>query len=117
MAVNNAINYLIDNTPSTIAAYSGTLPLSGEAVVYRITGGASTNTLGKKRLYQSHNFNAIVRGGKDDEAVANMADSIIDALDMNKTDIVQCNITQEPIYAYRDDNNNIHYSFSGVVIL
>lgn len=117
MAANDAINYLIDKTTSIVTAYSGMLPMSGNAVVYRITGGQSTNTLSKKRQYQTHQFNAIVRGGTNDEAVAVLADSLVIALDMDNTNIVQCNVTEEPQYAYKDENNNIHYSFSGEVII
>lgn len=117
MASNNAIQYLIDKTTSIVDAYSPKLPHKGNAVVYRLTGGQSTNALSKTRQYQTHSFNAIVRGDKDDTTASSLADSLVEALDMDNTNIIQCNITSEPQYAYTDDNENIHYTFSGEVIL
>lgn len=116
MSVNTAIDYLINNTP-TIDAYSETLPLEGIAVVYRVLPSTTVKKL-SGRSYSTYSFNAIVRGEKDSTALLNICQSIVEALDLSTdSNIVQCNVTTEPNYAFKDDNGNLHYTFNVDVLV
>lgn len=118
MSVNTAVNYLIGATSTLATGYSPTLPETGTAVVYRALTGTTSKTLAKTRQYSTIPFNAIIRGGQDDAVVAELADDMVELLDMSTgTGIIQCNVTGEPQYAYTDDNENICYTFNLEVLV
>lgn len=117
--INEAYDYLIEQTSSIIEAYSETFPIDSplEAVCYRVTGGTTTKTLSKKRLYTRYSVNAIVRGEQNSTDIATNCDLLVEALDMNQDGVSMCLVTSEPQYAYTDDNGNLNYTFSIEIII
>lgn len=115
--LDTAYQYLIDSVDSLIEGYSETLPREGQAITFRCTNAEVQKNLNGRRYY-TYSFNAIVRGGKDSSALTSLCDSITVLIDLEQTaDIIQCNVTSEPIYAYKDENGNLHYSFGVDVII
>lgn len=115
--INNAYDFLIATTAGLVDGYSETLPAKGKAVVYRLIGGITSKTLSKNRQYTTYQFNALVRGGKDSSELSQLCDDMVLVLDLNGTGIIQCNVTNEPQYAYKDDNGNLHYTFTVEVLI
>ena len=110
-------DYLIGKTNSIVASYSEQLPISGKAAVYRLTGGEAIKSLNKTRQYASYSFNVLVRGEQDSDEVVSICEDMVNALDMDQTDVIITLVTSEPQYAYTDDNGNLNYTFNVMVKL
>lgn len=116
--LNDAYSYLINKVSTVMDGYSEMLPKVGQAVAFRSIGGTTAKTLGTTRQYTTFSFNAVVRGEKDSSDIADKCMQMVLLLDMDQSgDIVQCNVTNEPQYAYKDENGNLNYTFNLDVII
>ena len=101
--------------------YSPDLPQNDEIIVALSLGeGTSERAIGKDILYSDIPFYLLIRGTSNDTDTRAIADSIFKQLD-HKTDlknddlriiIISCNL---PNYAFRDENQRIHYNINCTV--
>lgn len=101
--------------------YSPDLPQNDENIVALSLGeGTSERAIGKDILYSDIPFYLLIRGTSNDTDTRAIADSIFKQLD-HKTDlvnddlriiIISCNL---PNYAFRDENQRIHYNINCTV--
>lgn len=101
--------------------YSPDLPQNDEIIVALSLGeGTNERAIGKGILYSDIPFYLLIRGTSNDTDTRTIADSIFKQLD-HKTDlenddlriiIISCNL---PNYAFRDENQRIHYNINCTV--
>ena len=101
--------------------YSPDLPQNDENIVALSLGeGTNTRTIGKDILYSDIPFYLLIRGTSNDTDTRTIADTIFKQLDY-KTDLenddlriilISCNL---PNYAFRDENQRIHYNINATV--
>lgn len=98
--------------------YSPDLPQEKENIVALSLGeGVNERALGKDILYSDIPFYLLIRGTSNDNNTRTTADTIFKQLDL-KTNIendklrvilISCNL---PNYAFRDENQRIHYNIN-----
>ena len=98
--------------------YSPDLPQNLEKIVAISLGeGTNERSLNKDILYSRIPFYLLIRGTSNDTETRGIADTIFKQLD-HKTDLeneglrvilISCNI---PNYAFRDENQRIHYNIN-----
>lgn len=98
--------------------YSPDLPQDSEKIVAISLGeGTNERSLNKDILYSRIPFYLLIRGTSNDTETRSVADTIFKQLD-HKTDLenddlrvilISCNM---PNYAFRDENQRIHYNIN-----
>lgn len=98
--------------------YSPDLPQGTEKIVAISLGeGTNERSLNKDILYSRIPFYLLIRGTSDDAETRSVADTIFKKLD-HKTELetdnlrvilISCNM---PNYAFRDENQRIHYNIN-----
>ena len=98
--------------------YSPDLPQNEENIVAISLGeGTNERSLNKDILYSRIPFYLLIRGTSDDRETRSIADTIFKQLD-HKTNLedddlrvilISCNM---PNYAFRDENQRIHYNIN-----
>ena len=98
--------------------YSPDLPQNDENIVALSLGeGTNQRAIGKDILYSDISFYLLIRGTSNDTNTRTIADTIFQQLD-HKTSLendnlrvilISCNI---PNYAFRDENQRIHYNIN-----
>lgn len=98
--------------------YSPDLPQNDESCIAVSLGeGTNTRAIGKDILYSDIPFYLLIRGTSNDTETRGIADTIFKQLD-HKTDLendnlrvilISCNM---PNYAFRDENQRIHYNIN-----
>ena len=101
--------------------YSPDLPQNEEDIVAISLGeGTNERSLNKDILYSRIPFYLLIRGTSNDTETRSIADTIFKQLD-HKTDLenddlrvilISCNM---PNYAFRDENQRIHYNINANV--
>lgn len=98
--------------------YSPDLPQDGENIVALSLGeGTNQRAIGKDILYSDIPFYLLIRGTSNDGDTRNIADTIFKQLDHKtglenddlKVILISCNM---PNYAFRDENQRIHYNLN-----
>ena len=119
MSVEGLITLLRNEIEKTgYKCYSPDLPQNGEKIVAISLGeGTNERSLSKDILYSRIPFYLLIRGTSSDTETRNIADTIFKQLD-HKTSLenddlrvilISCNI---PNYAFRDENQRIHYNIN-----
>lgn len=98
--------------------YSPDLPQNDENIVALSLGeGTNQRAIGKDILYSDISFYLLIRGTSNDTNTRTIADTIFQQLD-HKTSLendnlrvilISCNL---PNYAFRDENQRIHYNIN-----
>lgn len=98
--------------------YSPDLPQDGENIIALSLGeGTNQRALNKNILYSDIPFYLLIRGTSNDTNTRTIADTIFKQLD-HKTNLendklrvilISCNL---PNYAFRDENQRIHYNIN-----
>lgn len=98
--------------------YSPDLPQDGENIMALSLGeGTNQRALNKDIIYSDISFYLLIRGTSNDTETRSIADAIFKQLD-HKTNLendnlrvilISCNI---PNYAFRDENQRIHYNIN-----
>ena len=98
--------------------YSPDLPQNDENIVALSLGeGTNQRAIGKDILYSDISFYLLIRGTSNDTNTRTIADTIFQQLD-HKTSLendnlrvilISCNM---PNYAFRDENQRIHYNIN-----
>ena len=98
--------------------YSPDLPQNDENIVALSLGeGTNQRAIGKDILYSDISFYLLIRGTSNDTETRGIADTIFKQLD-HKTSLendnlrvilISCNL---PNYAFRDENQRIHYNIN-----
>ena len=98
--------------------YSPDLPQNDENIVALSLGeGTNQRAIGKDILYSDISFYLLIRGTSNDTETRSIADTIFKQLD-HKTNLendnlrvilISCNM---PNYAFRDENQRIHYNIN-----
>ena len=98
--------------------YSPDLPQNDENIVALSLGeGTNQRAIGKDILYSDISFYLLIRGTSNDAETRSVADTIFKKLD-HKTELetdnlrvilISCNM---PNYAFRDENQRIHYNIN-----
>ena len=98
--------------------YSPDLPQNDENIVALSLGeGTNQRVIGKDILYSDISFYLLIRGTSNDTNTRTIADTIFQQLD-HKTSLendnlrvilISCNL---PNYAFRDENQRIHYNIN-----
>ena len=98
--------------------YSPDLPQNDENIVALSLGeGTNQRAIGKDILYSDISFYLLIRGTSNDANTRTIADTIFQQLD-HKTSLendnlrvilISCNL---PNYAFRDENQRIHYNIN-----
>lgn len=98
--------------------YSPDLPQDGENIIALSLGeGTNQRALNKDILYSDIPFYLLIRGTSNDTNTRTIADTIFKQLD-HKTNLendklrvilISCNL---PNYAFRDENQRIHYNIN-----
>lgn len=104
-----------------IKCYSPDLP-HNDNICCSISLGTGTNerSLGKDILYSSIPFYLLIRGTTNDLETRSIADAIFNKLD-HKTSLENDNLDiiliscSTPNYAFRDENERIHYNINATV--
>lgn len=101
--------------------YSPDLPQDGENIVAISLGdGTNERAIGKDILYSDIPFYLLIRGTSNDTEARSISDTVFKQLD-HKTNLenddlniilISCNI---PNYAFRDENQRIHYNINCTV--
>lgn len=101
--------------------YSPDLPQNDEIIVALSLGeGTNERAIGKDILYSDIPFYLLIRGTSNDTETRSVADAIFKQLD-HKTSLendnlrvilISCNL---PNYAFRDENQRIHYNINCTV--
>lgn len=101
--------------------YSPDLPQESENTVALSLGeGTNQRAIGKDILYSDIPFYLLIRGTSNDTNTRTIADTIFKQLD-HKTDLendylrvilISCNL---PNYAFRDENQRIHYNINATI--
>lgn len=101
--------------------YSPDLPQKSENIVALSLGeGTNQRAIGKDVLYSDIPFYLLIRGTSNDTNTRTIADTIFKQLD-HKTDLendylrvilISCNL---PNYAFRDENQRIHYNINATI--
>ena len=101
--------------------YSPDLPQKSENIVALSLGeGTNQRAIGKDVLYSDISFYLLIRGTSNDTNTRTIADTIFKQLD-HKTDLendylrvilISCNL---PNYAFRDENQRIHYNINATI--
>ncbi len=109
----------IIETTSIEKAYSPDLQTNGENIcAVTLLAGSITNGSCKRMLYSSPTFRVLIRGNKDDKNTRKLADEVINALNLLKNvnftggRVIGIEATSPPIYAFRDENQRIHYNIT-----
>lgn len=119
MNIESLITFLRNEIEKTsYKCYSPDLPQNGENIVALSIGeGTNERSLNKDILYSRIPFYLLIRGTSNDTETRSIADTIFKQLD-HKTDLendnlrvilISCNM---PNYAFRDENQRIHYNIN-----
>lgn len=98
--------------------YSPDLPHSDEICVAISLGeGENQRSLGKTILYSEIPFYLLIRGTSDDIETRGIADTVFNLLDHNtsiKNEYITITLItcKTPNYAFRDENQRIHYNIN-----
>lgn len=117
--INDLVTLLRNEIEKTgYKCYSPDLPQELENIVALSLGeGTNERAIGKDILYSDIPFYLLIRGTSDDKETRGIADDIFKQLD-HKTDLenynlrvilISCNL---PNYAFRDENQRIHYNIN-----
>ena len=119
MNTENLVTLLRNEIEKTgYKCYSPDLPQNDENIVALSLGeGTNQRAIGKDILYSDISFYLLIRGTSNDTNTRTIADTIFQQLD-HKTSLendnlrvilISCNI---PNYAFRDENQRIHYNIN-----
>ncbi len=106
---------------TTYKCYSPDLPQDGENIVALSLGeGTNQRAIGKDIVYSDIPFYLLIRGTSNDTNTRTIADTIFKQLDHKKDleneqlriILISCNL---PGYAFRDENQRIHYNINATV--
>lgn len=106
---------------TTYKCYSPDLPQDGENIVALSLGeGTNQRAIGKDIVYSDIPFYLLIRGTSNDTNTRTIADTIFKQLDHKKDleneqlriILISCNL---PGYAFRDENQRIHYNINVTV--
>lgn len=106
---------------TTYKCYSPDLPQGGENIVALSLGeGTNQRAIGKDIVYSDIPFYLLIRGTSNDTNTRTIADTIFKQLDHKKDleneqlriILISCNL---PGYAFRDENQRIHYNINATV--
>ena len=98
--------------------YSPDLPQNDENIVALSLGeGTNQRAIGKDILYSDISFYLLIRGTSNDTETRGIADAIFKQLDHKislenddlRVILISCNM---PNYAFRDENQRIHYNIN-----
>ena len=117
--INDLVTLLRNEIEKTgYKCYSPDLPQELENIVALSLGeGTNERAIGKDILYSDIPFYLLIRGTSNDTNTRTIADTIFKQLD-HKTDLendnlrvilISCNL---PNYAFRDENQRIHYNIN-----
>ena len=117
--INDLVTLLRNKIEKTgYKCYSPDLPQELENIVALSLGeGTNERAIGRDILYSDIPFYLLIRGTSDDTETRSIADNIFKQLD-HKTDLendnlrvilISCNL---PNYAFRDENQRIHYNIN-----
>ena len=122
MNIKSLINLLTEEINKTgYKCYSPDLPQNDkECVVFQISPGTNQGAINKNILYSDIPFYLLIRGTNDDEYTSGIADTIFNRLhhkenvenDDLRIILISCST---PNYAFRDENQRIHYNINSTV--
>ena len=117
--INDLVTLLRNEIEKTgYKCYSPDLPQELENIVALSLGeGANERAIGKDILYSDIPFYLLIRGTSNDTNTRTIADTIFKQLDHKKSlendnlrvILISCNL---PNYAFRDENQRIHYNIN-----
>lgn len=112
------IRELIEAT-SIVKAYSPDLVQDGEDIcAVTLLSGNTTNALNNTMLYSGLQFRVLIRGSQNDKDTRKLADEVFNALHLQKDidftggKIINVVATSIPQYAFRDENQRVHYNIT-----
>lgn len=122
MNTESLITFLRNEIEKTgYKCYSPDLPQDGENIVALSLGeGTNQRAIGKDIVYSDIPFYLLIRGTSNDTNTRTIADTIFKQLDHKKDleneqlriILISCNL---PGYAFRDENQRIHYNINATV--
>ena len=117
--INDLVTLLRNEIEKTgYKCYSPDLPQELENIVALSLGeGTNERSIGKDILYSDIPFYLLIRGTSNDTETRSIADTIFKQLDHKKSPendnlrviLISCNL---PNYAFRDENQRIHYNIN-----